>query len=81
MRRLPLPADSVHGIWCWAALVHLPREAAPQALAEFARVGHSGGSLVISIAEGYGEGFEVAAPLPDSRSMKFNRGTPVATTR
>jgi ubiquinone/menaquinone biosynthesis C-methylase UbiE len=25
MRHLPLQADSVQGIWCWAALVHLRR--------------------------------------------------------
>ncbi len=56
MRRLPLRAGSVHGIWCWAALMHLPREAAPRAFAEFARIIRSGGSLVMSIAEGDGQG-------------------------
>jgi len=73
MRRLPLRAGSVHGIWCWAALVHLPREAVPQALAEFARVVHSGGSLVMSIAEGDGAGFEVAAPYGSDRRRWFTR--------
>ncbi len=73
MRRLPLQAGAVHGIWCWAALVHLPREALPQALAEFARILRSGGSLSMSIAEGDGEGFEVATPYGSDRRRWFTR--------
>lgn len=73
MRHLPLRAGSVHAIWCWAALVHLPRDAASQALAEFARIVRSGGSLVMSIAEGDGEGFEVAAPYGSDRRRWFTR--------
>jgi SAM-dependent methyltransferase len=73
MRHLPLQAGSVHGIWCWAALVHLPREAVPQALAEFARIIGSGGSLSMSIAEGDGEGFEVATPYGSDRNRWFTR--------
>ncbi len=73
MRHLPLQAGSVHGIWCWAALVHLPREAVPQALAEFARIVGSGGSLSMSIAEGDGEGFEVATPYGSDRRRWFTR--------
>jgi SAM-dependent methyltransferase len=73
MRRLPLQDGSVHGIWCWAALVHLPREAVPQALAEFARIVRSGGSLSMSIAEGDGEGFEVARPYGSDRRRWFTR--------
>jgi ubiquinone/menaquinone biosynthesis C-methylase UbiE len=73
MRRLPLQAGSVHGIWCWAALVHLPREAVPQAVAEFARIVRSGGSLVMSIAEGDGEGFEVATFYGSDRRRWFTR--------
>jgi len=48
MRHLPPQAGSVRGIWCRAALVHLSREAVQQALAEFARIVRSGGSLSIS---------------------------------
>jgi ubiquinone/menaquinone biosynthesis C-methylase UbiE len=73
MRHLPLQAGSVDGIWCWAALVHLPREAVPQALAEFARIVRSGGSLSMSIAEGDGEGFEVATPYGSDRRRWFTR--------
>jgi ubiquinone/menaquinone biosynthesis C-methylase UbiE len=73
MRRLPLLADSVHGIWCWAALMHLPREAAPTAFAEFARVIRSGGSLVMSIAAGDGEGFETATLYGSDQRRWFTR--------
>lgn len=73
MRHLPLQAGSVDGIWCWAALVHLPREAVPQALGEFARIVRSRGSLSMSIAEGDGEGFEVATPYGSDRRRWFTR--------
>lgn len=73
MRRLPLQAGSVHGIWCWAALVHLPGEAVPRALAEFARIVRSGGRLSMSVAEGDGEGFEVATPYGSDRRRWFTR--------
>jgi SAM-dependent methyltransferase len=73
MRRAPLRAGSVDGIWCWAALVHLPREAVPQALAEFARILRSGGSLTMSIAEGDGEGFEVATSYGSDHRRWFTR--------
>jgi ubiquinone/menaquinone biosynthesis C-methylase UbiE len=73
MRHLPLQSESVQGIWCWAALVHLPREVIPQALAEFARIARSGGSLTMSIAEGDGAGFEVAAPYGSDHRRWFTR--------
>jgi SAM-dependent methyltransferase len=73
MRHLPLQAGSVHGIWCWAALVHLPREAIPEAIAEFARIVRSGGSLLMSIADGDGEGFEIATPYGSDRRRWFTR--------
>ena len=73
MRRLPLQAGSVHGIWCWAALMHLPREAAPRAFAEFARIIRYGGSLAMSIAEGDGEGFEAATHYGSDQRRWFTR--------
>lgn len=73
MRRLPLLAGSVQGIWCWATLVHLPRRAVPQAVAEFARIVASGGSLLMSIAAGDGEGFEAATPYGSERRRWFTR--------
>jgi ubiquinone/menaquinone biosynthesis C-methylase UbiE len=73
MRHLPMQAGSVDAIWCWAALMHLPREALPRALAEFARIVVSGGSLAMSIAEGDGEGFEMATPYGSDRRRWFTR--------
>jgi len=58
LRRLPLPDGVLDGLWCIAALLHIPRETAPGALAEFRRVLRPGGRAVISVAEGDGEGWE-----------------------
>jgi SAM-dependent methyltransferase len=61
MRRLPLRTGSAGAIWCRAALLHIPRGAVPAVLEEFARVVRPCGGLYLSVAEGAGEGFEVAA--------------------
>lgn len=61
MRRLPLRVGSVDAIWCQAALLHMPRVVVPEVLAEFARVLRRGGALSMSVAEGDGEGFEIAS--------------------
>src|SRR5260370_30817187 len=71
MRRLPLCTGSAGAIWCRAALLHIPREAVPSVLAEFARVVHAGGGLYLSVAEGDGEGFEVAAQYGSDRRRWF----------
>jgi SAM-dependent methyltransferase len=73
MRHLPLQAGSVDCVWCWAALVHLPRQAVPRAVVEFGRILRSGGSMSMSIAEGDGEGFEVATPYGSDRGRWFTR--------
>jgi ubiquinone/menaquinone biosynthesis C-methylase UbiE len=61
MRALPLRAGSVAGVWCQAALLHIPHRYAAGALAEFARILTPGGRLHLSVAEGDGEGWEIAA--------------------
>ena len=60
MRALPLADSTVDGVWCQAALLHLPRELAPAALAEFARVTRTGGALLLTVAEGDFEGYQSA---------------------
>ena len=60
MRRLPLRTGSVDAVWCQAALLHIPREAVPAVLAEFARAVRVGGQLYLAVAEGDGEQWEVA---------------------
>lgn len=61
MRQLPLRGGSVDAIWCHAALLHIPRAVVPAVLAEFARAAGPGGGLFLAVAEGDGEGFEVAS--------------------
>src|SRR5512133_3373682 len=58
MRFLGFAPRSVAGIWCVAALLHLPKAEAPRALAEMARVLVPGGGLYISVQKGSGEGNE-----------------------
>lgn len=58
MLTLPLATGALDGIWCAAALLHVPRLSVPTALAEFARVLRSGGELALAVAEGDGERWE-----------------------
>jgi ubiquinone/menaquinone biosynthesis C-methylase UbiE len=55
MRQLPLPTSAFDGIWVCAALLHLPHEQAPGALAEMRRILRPGGSLYVSVKQGQGE--------------------------
>lgn len=71
MRKLPLGGGSVDGIWCHAALLHIPRTVVPAVLAEFARAARPGGELFLGVAEGDGEGFEVAANYGSDRRRWF----------
>lgn len=71
MRRLPLADAVVDGVWCRAALLHIPRTDVPAVLGEFARVIRSGGELCLSVAEGDGEGWEVAWHYASSSSRWF----------
>jgi len=71
MRQLPLRTGSADAIWCQAALLHIPRLAVPAVLAEFARAVRPGGELYVSVAEGDGEGFEVASRYGSDRKRWF----------
>ena len=71
MRHLPLRSGSVDAIWCQAALLHIPREAVPMVLAEFARTVRPGGPLSLHVAEGDGEGFEAASGYESDRRRWF----------
>ncbi len=78
MRALPVGDVALDAVWCAAALLHLPREQAPSALAEFARVLRPGGELVLAVAEGDGEGWE-ASPYaaPGHRWFVLHRLEPL----
>lgn len=71
MRWLPLRTGSVDALWCQAALLHIPRREVPAVLAEFARVVRPGARLYLAVAEGDGEGFEVASNYGSSERRWF----------
>jgi SAM-dependent methyltransferase len=71
MRHLPLRGGSVDAVWCQAALLHIPRDAVPAVLGEFGRVVRIGGKLYVSVAEGDGEGWEVASNYRSTRRRWF----------
>lgn len=54
MRRLPI-WGGIDGVWCNAALLHLSRQDAKQALREFRRVLVPSGVLFLAVKEGHGE--------------------------
>ncbi|WP_232686208.1 class I SAM-dependent methyltransferase [Halobacterium zhouii] len=58
MRSLPLDTDAFDGVWCCAALHHVPKDEAGAALAEFARVLRDDGMLFCSVKRGANAGFE-----------------------
>lgn len=61
MRALPLRTGSLDGIWSMAAFLHIPRAYARPVLSEFARAVRPGGALMLAVAEGDAEGYEVAS--------------------
>ena len=71
MRRLPLRARSVDAVWCHAALLHIPHAAVPAVLSEFGRVIRAGGVLFLNVADGDGEGWEVASNYRSTRRRWF----------
>ena len=58
MRALPVADAAVDGVWCQAALLHIPRTEVPGVLAGFARVTRPGGALHLAVSDGDGEGWE-----------------------
>lgn len=67
MCRLPFWDETFAGVWCQAALLHLPKALAPQALLEMRRVLQPGGLLHISVQKGGSEGFETRPYEPVER--------------
>jgi SAM-dependent methyltransferase len=71
MRRLPLRTGSVDAVCCQAALLHLPRGDVPGVLAEFGRAVRPGGRLYLSVADGDGQGWEIATNYGSDRRRWF----------
>jgi ubiquinone/menaquinone biosynthesis C-methylase UbiE len=58
MRKMPFSAQSIDGIWCNAALLHLPKTDSPAALLEFKRILKPSGMLFLAVQMGEGEHLE-----------------------
>ena len=58
MRALPVRDAALDGVWCQAALLHVPRADVPSVLSEFARVTRPSGALHLAVSEGDGEGWD-----------------------
>jgi SAM-dependent methyltransferase len=71
MRLLPVRSGSLDAVWCQAALLHISRPDVPTVLGEFGRVVRTGGSLFLNVAEGDGEGWEVAEHYGSDRKRWF----------
>jgi len=71
MRRLPLRTSSLDAAWCRAALLHIPRAEVPVVLGQLARAVRSGGELCLAVAEGDGDGWEVAWNYGSQRRRWF----------
>lgn len=70
MLHLGFADGSFAGIWCNAALLHLPKAEAPQALKEICRILGNGGILDLAVQEGAGEQFETN-PYQASQGERF----------
>jgi SAM-dependent methyltransferase len=66
LRALPIADAAMDGVWCQAALLHVPRADVPGVLAEFARVTRRAGTLHLAVSEGVGEGWESGRYGPDT---------------
>lgn len=67
MRRLPVGAASVDGIWALASLLHLPETAVGAALDDFRRVLRPRGTLYLSVKHGRGSRWVPSAYGHDRR--------------
>lgn len=71
MQALPIRSAALDAVWCHAALLHIPRELVPGVLGEFGRITRPGGELFLTVAEGDGEGWEVADRYESDRRRWF----------
>ena len=70
MLQLGFADQSFSGIWCNAALLHLPKAEAPQALKEMRRILFNGGILNLALQAGDGEQFETN-PYEGGQGQRF----------
>lgn len=70
MRQLGFAEHFFAGIWCNAALLHIPKAQSPQVLAEMRRILCKDGILDLSIQKGAGEQFETN-PYASEQGQRF----------
>ena len=73
LRSLPLATGSLDGIWCCAALLHVPQDQAGTVLGEMRRVLRRGGHLALVTAVGHGARLETVPYAPDRQRWFFYR--------
>jgi SAM-dependent methyltransferase len=73
LRSIPLAATSLDGIWCCAALLHVPEDQTMVVLNEIHRVLRPGGYLALVTALGNGARLEPVPYAPDVQRWFFYR--------
>jgi len=73
LRRLPLASQCIDGIWCCAALLHVPHDQTAAALREMRRILRPGGCLALVTAGGSGARLEPVPYAPDTQRWFFYR--------
>lgn len=73
LRRLPVAAQSMDGIWCCAALLHVPHDQTVAALGEMRRILRPGGCLALVTAAGQGARLEPVPYAPATLRWFFYR--------
>ncbi len=73
LRSLPLATGSLDGIWCCAALLHVPQDQTVMVLGEMRRVLRRGGHLALVTALGDGARLETVPYAPDRQRWFFYR--------
>lgn len=67
LRALPIRGASLDGIWCSAALLHVPDDDTTRVLKEFRRTLRPSGSIALITALGHGPQFEAVPYAPDEQ--------------
>jgi ubiquinone/menaquinone biosynthesis C-methylase UbiE len=73
LRRLPLVSESLDGIWCCAALLHVPHDQTMAALGEMRRILRRDGHLALVTAVGQGARPEPVPYAPGTQRWFFYR--------
>jgi SAM-dependent methyltransferase len=73
LRRLPVASQSMDGVWCCAALLHVPHDQTMAALGEMRRILRPGGCLALVTAAGQSARLEPVPYAPGAQRWFFYR--------